>query len=171
MDTNSELAPWLEMLRSPQVENRLVALKTLQHLGDEEALTPLIEALTDESLLVQKLAVTVLWELANPAAVPALIECLASPDEEIRDEARSALGELIAPDHLLLLLDALLRDDLNLQLNILFLLRKIHDAQSLPYVLPFFESPDPALRESAVTTLRYLNQVERCQPADRKSVV
>jgi HEAT repeat protein len=162
---DNELDQWLELLQSPQVEDRLVAVKTLQHLGDENTLVPLLDALQDESPLVRKLAVTSLWELANPAAVPALVECLASSNEEIRDEARSALSELIAPDHLLLLLDALLRDDVNLQLNVLFLLRKIHDAQSLPYVLPFFESVNPELREAAITTLRYLNQVERCQPA------
>ncbi len=162
---DSELAQWVEMLQSPNVDDRLVAVKTLQLIGDEEILAPLLIALQDESPLVQKLAVTTLWELANPAAVPALIECLASPVEEVRSEARSALSELIVPDHLLLLLDALLREDINLKLNILFLLRKIHDAQCLPYVMPFFESPLAELREAAVTTLRYLNQVERCQPA------
>ncbi|MBW4574254.1 MAG: HEAT repeat domain-containing protein [Aphanothece sp. CMT-3BRIN-NPC111] len=83
----------------------------------------------------------------------------------IREEALSALGELVTPDHLLLLLDALHRNDANMQLNVLILLRKIHDAQSLPYVLPFFESENAQLREAAVTTLRYLNQVERCQEA------
>lgn len=162
---DSELQQWLEMLRSPNVDDRLVAVKTLQLIGDEEILAPLLEAVKDESPLVQKLAVTTLWELANPAAVPALLECLASPVEDVRNEARSALSELIVPDHLLLLLDALLRDDVNLQLNILFLLRKIHDAQCLPYVMPFFESPNPELREASITTLRYLNQVERCKPA------
>jgi HEAT repeat protein len=162
---DSELQQWLEMLRSPNVDDRLVAVKTLQHIGDEEILAPLLEAVKDESPLVQKLAVSTLWEMANPAAVPALLECLASPVEDVRNEARSAVSELIVPDHLLLLLDALLRDDLNLQLNILFLLRKIHDAQCLPYVMPFFESPIPELREAAITTLRYLNQVERCKPA------
>jgi HEAT repeat protein len=162
---NDELEQWIEMLRSPNVGDRLVAVKTLQHLGDEETLTPLLGALKDESPLVQKLAVTSLWELANPAAVPALVECLASPIEEIRDEARSALSELVSSNHLLLLLDVLHREDINLQLNILFLLRKIHDIQSLPYVIPFFVSPHPDLREASVTTLRYLNQVERCQPA------
>jgi HEAT repeat protein len=162
---DSELQQWLEMLRSPNVDDRLVAVKTLQLIGDEEILAPLLEAVKDESPLVQKVAVTTLWELANPAAVPALLECLASPVEDVRNEARSALSELIVPDHLLLLLDALLRDDLNLQLNVLFLLRKIHDAQCLPYVMPFFESPIPELREASITTLRYLNQVERCKPA------
>lgn len=162
---DSEMDQWLEMLRSPNVDDRLVAVKSLQHIGDEEIFAPLLEAVKDESPLVQKLAVTTLWELANPAAVPALVECLASPVEDIREEAKSALGELVAPDHLLLLLDALLRDDINLQLNILFLLRKIHDAQCLPYVMPFFDSTLPELREAAITTLRYLNQVERCEPA------
>ncbi|MCE2974939.1 MAG: HEAT repeat domain-containing protein, partial [Pseudanabaena sp. CoA8_M7] len=162
---DSEMDQWLEMLRSPNVEDRLVAVKSLQHIGDEEIFTPLLEAVKDENPLVQKLAVTTLWELANPAAVPVLVDCLSSPVEGIREEAKSALGELVTPDHLLLLLDALLRDDINMQLNILFLLRKIHDVQCLPYVMPFFESPLPELRETAITTLRYLNQVERCEPA------
>ena len=42
------------------------------------------------------------------------------------------------------------------------MLRKIHDVQALPYILPFFQSDAPELREAAVTTLRYLNQVDRC---------
>lgn len=164
MMVDTELEQWLEMLRSPDVSDRLVAIKTLQHLGDEAALEPLIAALQDESTAVQKLAVTALWELAEPTAVPALLECLTS-NEEIRAEALSALSEMVTANHLLLLLNALHRDDQNLQLSVLILLRKIHDAQSLPYILPFFKSKNAVLREAAVTTLRYLNQVERCQPA------
>ena len=37
--------------------------------------------------------------------------------------------------------------------------------QALPYILPFFESESPVLREASVVTLRYLNQVVRCEPA------
>lgn len=164
-DTDNELNQWMEMLRSPEVDDRLVALKNLQLLGDEEATEPLITALQDENLLVQKQAITALWELADPVAVPPLLECLSSPDQEIRSEALAALSELIAPDDLLMLLDALQRDDLNMQLHVLVLLRKIHDAQALPYILPFFESENAYLRETSISTLRYLNQVERCQPA------
>jgi HEAT repeat protein len=51
------------------------------------------------------------------------------------------------------------------QLNVLILLRKIHDAQALPYILPFFDSENPKVREAAVTTLCYLNQVKTCPPA------
>ena len=65
-DMDPELKQWVEMLRSPQVDDRLVAVKTLQHLGDEEVIDPLIETLGDESPAVQKIAVTTLWELANP---------------------------------------------------------------------------------------------------------
>lgn len=164
-NTNSELNQWIELLHSSDESDRLVAVKTLQHLGDEDALEPLITALKDESIAVQKLAVIALWELANPAAVPALIPCLASLDEEVRDEARSALGELVSSDHLLLLLDALHQENVDLQLSVLFLLRKIHDVQCLPYILPFFESDQAELREAAVTTLRYLNQVKQCAQA------
>jgi HEAT repeat protein len=57
------------------------------------------------------------------------------------------------------------QDDINLQINVLILLRKIHDAQALPFIMPFFESPHPELRAAAITTLRYLNQVVRCEPA------
>ncbi len=164
MALNAELESWLEMLRSPLESDRLVALKTLQHLGDEAALEPLTHALQDESPRVQKLAVTALWELGNPAAVPALLD-LTSPNAEIREEAQSALGELISPEHLLLLLDALQRHDQNLQLSILILLRKIHDIQSLPAIVPFLQSENAELREAAVTTLRYLNQLQQCPPA------
>lgn len=161
----SELDEWLEMLRSPNLDERLVAIKNLQILGDENSLEGLLEALKDENEIVQKLAVTAIWELANPLAVPALMECLSSEVEDIRSEALSALGEVVNPDHLLKLLDALHIDNFFMQLNMLILLRKIHDAQSLPYILPFFTSDRPELREAAVTTLRYLNQVVRCQPA------
>ena len=43
---DSELQQWLEMLRSPNVDDRLVAVKTLQHMGDEEILAPLLEAVS-----------------------------------------------------------------------------------------------------------------------------
>lgn len=46
---DSELNQWLEMLRSPNESDRLVAVKTLQHLGDENALA-LITALKDETV-------------------------------------------------------------------------------------------------------------------------
>jgi len=162
---DNDLKEWLDLLQSDLVSDRLVSVKNLQLLGEEEALEPLILVLKDESVLVQKVAVTALWELANPKVVPHLIPFLGSSDAEVREEARSALSELIVSDDLLLLLDALLRDNINLQLNILFLLRKIHDIQALPAILPFLQSPKAELREAAITTLRYLNQVERCEPA------
>ncbi|MFN7657989.1 MAG: HEAT repeat domain-containing protein, partial [Dolichospermum sp.] len=68
-DTNSELNQWLEMLRSPDVSDRLVAVKSLQHLGEDAAVDALIIALEDESIAVQKIAVSALWEIANPVAV------------------------------------------------------------------------------------------------------
>ncbi|MHC5732111.1 MAG: HEAT repeat domain-containing protein, partial [Nostoc sp.] len=103
--------------------------------------------LKDENTTVQKIAISAIWEIANPAAIPALIECLSSTDADIRTEAASALNELITQAELLLLLDKLPSNDVNIQLNILVLLRKIHDIQSLPDILPFLESQNPELRE------------------------
>lgn len=77
---NNDLKDWLEMLRSPDVNDRLVAVKTLQHLGDEETIDALIIALKDENIAVQKIAIAALWEIANPVAIPALIESLGSAD-------------------------------------------------------------------------------------------
>lgn len=165
-DLDPEVVQWVELLRSPDLNDRLVAAKSLQHLGDEDAIEGLIEALDDDSPMVQEIAVMALWEMANPVAIPALLTCLGSSREEaVRTEALSALKELVSPDDLLTLLDAIQIDDLQVQLNVLILLRKIHDAQALPYILPFFESDNPALREASIVTLRYLNQVVRCEPA------
>ena len=126
----------------------------------------LIAALKDESSKVQEIAVTALWEIANPVAISPLLECLSTDTEEsVRTEALSALKELVSPDDLLTLLDAVQVEDEVVQLNVLILLRKIHDAQALPYIAPFFDSENPALREAAVVTLRYLNQVVRFEPA------
>ena len=161
-----EVVEWVEMLRSPDLNDRLVAAKSLQHLGDEDAIEGLIGALDDESPMVQEIAVTALWEMANPVVIPALLTCLGLDREEaVRDEALAALKELVAPDDLLKLLDTIQLDDEQVQLNILVLLRKIHDAQALPYIMPFFESENSALREASIVTLRYLNQVVRCEPA------
>lgn len=161
-----EVMQWVEVLKSDDLNDRLVAAKSLQHLGDEDAIESLIAALKDESPMVQQIAVTALWEMANPVAIPALLECLSSAYEQpVRAEALSALKEMIAPDDLLKLLDVLLIDDEITQLNVLVLLRKIHDAQALPYILPFFDSKNPELREASIVTLRYLNQVVRCEPA------
>ena len=85
-DTDSELNQWLEMLRSPSLSDRLVAVKSLQHLGEDAAVDALIIALTDESTAVQKIAVSALWEIANPIAIPTLLKTLASPDEDVRTE-------------------------------------------------------------------------------------
>ncbi|MGB3291758.1 MAG: HEAT repeat domain-containing protein [Phormidesmis sp.] len=161
-----EVVQWVEMLRSPDLNDRLVAAKALQHLGDEDAIDTLIIALKDESPKVQEIAVTALWEMANPVAIPPLLACLsAAHTEAVRTEALSALKEMVSPDDLLTLLDAVQIEDESVQLNVLILLRKIHDAQALPYIVPFFTSPNPALREASVVTLRYLNQVVRFEPA------
>ncbi|MEJ1934023.1 HEAT repeat domain-containing protein, partial [Nostoc sp. NIES-2111] len=37
--------------------------------------------------------------------------------------------------------------------------------QSLPHILPFLQANNPELREAAITTLRYLNQLEKCPQA------
>ncbi|MFN7377583.1 MAG: HEAT repeat domain-containing protein, partial [Pseudanabaena sp.] len=130
--TDSELQEWIELLQSDDLSDRLVAIKSLQHLGDEAALDVVVLALNDESPAVQKIAIATLWEFANPKVIPKLIPSLGSPDEEIRAASLSALGELVSQGSLLLLLDALHQNNLHLQRNILILLRKIHDAQSLP---------------------------------------
>lgn len=153
-DLDPEVVQWVDMLRSPDLNDRLVAAKTLQHLGDEDTIDSLVAALKDESPKVQEIAVMALWEMANPVAIKPLLKCLGSDHiEEVRTEALSALKELISPDDLLTLLDVLQEDDEVLQLNGLILLRKIHDAQALPYIAPFFESESPVLREAAVVTL------------------
>ncbi|BAY21461.1 PBS lyase HEAT-like repeat protein [Calothrix sp. NIES-2100] len=46
------------MLRLLTSVDRLVAVKTLQHLGEEAAIDALIVALQDESTAVQKIAIT-----------------------------------------------------------------------------------------------------------------
>ncbi len=161
-----EVVQWVEMLKSPDLSDRLVAAKTLQHLGDEDTIESLITALKDDSPKVQEIAVMALWEMANPVAIAPLLECLsAATAGEVRVEALSALKEMVSPDDLLTLLDAVQIEDETVQLNVLILLRKIHDAQALPYIAPFFESANPVLREAAVVTLRYLNQVVRFEPA------
>ena len=104
--------------------------------------------------------------MASQDVVQPLLKCIGSDREKaVRTEALSALKEIVSPDDLLTLLDAVQVDDEQTQLNVLILLRKIHDAQALGYVLPFFESESPDLREAAIVTLRYLNQVVRCKPA------
>lgn len=169
-DTSVELDPeviqWVEMLKSDDLNDRLVAAKALQHLGDEDTIEALINVLDDDSPAVQEIAITALWEMANPVVVKPLLKCLGSNrTEDVRTEALSALKEIVAPDDLLTLLDVIQIEDEQTQLNVLILLRKIHDAQALGYVLPFFESESPALREASIVTLRYLNQVVRCEPA------
>ncbi|MEM9091479.1 MAG: HEAT repeat domain-containing protein [Cyanobacteria bacterium P01_F01_bin.53] len=165
-DLDPEVVQWVEMLKSEDLDDRLVAAKALQHLGDEDTIEALIGVLYDESPAVQEIAITALWEMANPVVVKPLLKCLGSDREEaVRTEALSALKEIVSPDDLLTLLDAIQIDDEETQLNVLILLRKIHDAQALGYVLPFFESESTALREASVVTLRYLNQVVRCEPA------
>ena len=166
IDLDPEVVQWVEMLQSSDLNDRLVAAKTLQHLGDEDTIDSLITALKDDSPKVQEIAVMALWEMANPVAIPPLLKCLSAAHEDsVRTEALSALKEMVSPDDLLTLLDVVQVEDETVQLNVLILLRKIHDAQALPYIAPFFDSESPALREAAVVTLRYLNQVVRYEPA------
>ena len=88
--------------------------------------------------------------LAKEGFKIALVECLTSLDEDVRSKAQSALNELVSPNHLLQLLDALYRDDFYLQLTVLGLLQRIHDAQALSYILPFFQSERSELAISAI---------------------
>ena len=166
IDLDPEVVQWVEMLQSSDLNDRLVAAKTLQHLGDEDTIDSLITALKDDSPKVQEIAGMALWEMANPVAIPPLLKCLSAAHEDsVRTAALSALKEMVSPDDLLTLLDVVQVEDETVQLNVLILLRKIHDAQALPYIAPFFDSENPALREAAVVTLRYLNQVVRYEPA------
>lgn len=163
---DDELKPPVEMLLSDSVDDRIVGVVSLQHLCDEESIPFLIQALKDVSDDVVFTAVTALWEIASQKAVVPLIDCLdSSRSERTRVEALNALKELVNQDHLLLLLDKLTEDDLELQIAILILLRKIHDVQALPSVAPFLESSKEILRKEAVTTLRYLNQLTHFPPA------
>ncbi|WP_242054011.1 HEAT repeat domain-containing protein [Nostoc sp. FACHB-888] len=68
---NNGLKYWLEVLRSPDVNERIVAVKTLQHLGDDKTIHALIVALKDENITVQKIPISALWQIANPVAIPA----------------------------------------------------------------------------------------------------
>ena len=163
---DDELRSPVEMLFSDSVEDRIVGVVSLQHICDEESVPFLIYALDDSSDDVVFTAVTSLWEIASQSAVIPLIKCLYScKSERTRLEALNALKELVNQDHLLLLLDKLTEDDLELQISILILLRKIHDIQALPSVAPFLDSSDEILRKEAVTTLRYLNQLTHFPPA------
>ena len=89
---NPELQEWIELLQSDDLSDRLVAIKSLQHLGDEAALDVVVIALNDESPAVQKIAIATLWEFANPKVIPNLIPSLGSPEAEIREVALSTLG-------------------------------------------------------------------------------
>ena len=123
---DDELKSPVEMLLSDSVDDRIVGVVSLQHLCDEESVPFLIHALHDSSDDVVFTAVTSLWEIASQASVVPLIDCLySSKTERTRGEALNALKELVNQDHLLLLLDKLTEDDLELQIAILILLRKI----------------------------------------------
>ena len=91
-DLDPEVVQWVEMLQSPDLNDRLVAVNTLQHLGDEDTIESLIVALEDDSPKVQEIAVMALWEMANPVAISPLLKCLSSDYEEaVRTEALAAL--------------------------------------------------------------------------------
>lgn len=47
-DTDSELNQWLEMLRSVNEGDRLVAVKSLQHLGEDAAVDGSISSLLEQ---------------------------------------------------------------------------------------------------------------------------
>ena len=165
-EIDDELKSPTLMLLSENVDDRIVGVVSLQHLCDEESVPFLIHALSDDSDDVVFTAVTSLWEIASQAAVVPLVECLKSScTERTRSEALNALKELVNQDHLLVLLDRLVQEDVPFQASILILLRKIHDIQALPSIAPFFDSSHEILRQEAVTTLRYLNQLTHYPPA------
>ena len=165
-DLDSDLIVPVELLLSSSVEDRLVGAVNLQHLCDEQSVPFLINALHDDSEEVVFTAVTSLWEIAHQSAVIPLLGCLSSSfAPKIRNESLNALKELVNQDHLLIILDLLVVDDVNQQLSLLILLRKIHDIQALPSVAPFLSSQNPQLRREAITTLRYLNQLTHFPPA------
>ena len=73
-EIDSELNQWVEMLRSPDPRDRLVAVKTLQHLGDEAALEPLIMALEDERFTMPSV-----YPTFCPSSVPKMPNCAKQP--------------------------------------------------------------------------------------------
>ena len=77
--TDPELQEWIELLQSDDLSDRLVAIKNLQHLGDEEALDVVVLAIHDESPAVQKIAIATPREFAKSKVIPKLIPVLCSP--------------------------------------------------------------------------------------------
>jgi len=61
-----------------------------------------------------------------------------------------------------MLLDYIHEDNFQMQLNVLILLRKIHDAQALPYILPFSDiSRDAAIALGNIGNPNVLNALQQ----------
>ena len=59
-DLDPEVVQWVEMLGSEDLNDRLVAAKALQHMGDEDTNNSLVGVLNEDSPANQKIAITAL---------------------------------------------------------------------------------------------------------------
>lgn len=90
----TQLALFLELLKSPSAKVRERAAVALGELGDPRAVPALIETLRDENADVREHAASALRELGDRQAVPALLEALKDEDAVVREHVATALGKL-----------------------------------------------------------------------------
>jgi HEAT repeat protein len=94
----AEVADLAQQLKSPEVEVRRTAAKSLFEMGTEakEAVPNLVQALKDRDLFVRRFSAQALGEVGPDArdAVPALKGSLGDPKKEVVEAAATALGKL-----------------------------------------------------------------------------
>jgi HEAT repeat protein len=86
----AELA--LENVRSPESEERILAVTLAARAGTPESEAAVLEALSDPDPDVRRTAAGQVATLRDPTAIPALARTLADPKAEVRIEAVRALG-------------------------------------------------------------------------------
>jgi len=157
LEDSKSIKLFREMATDPNYRVRLVSLRGLYKLGnDEEIKQPLIDALKDDHPEVRKAAVTFIGWKDYPSAVPGLIQTLQDKDEKVRQASVSALANIKDSSAVLPLMRLLADKSLDIREKALEAIKMI-TGQDIMFNV---ELPEKALAE-AINDLKKKWQSER----------
>jgi HEAT repeat protein len=156
--SSTEQAELLAQLRSPDPDQRQLALIALEEVVDGRAVEALIGSTRDEDATVRRLAIERLEDLGDGRAAAALVEALEDGDETVRLAAARALRELRSETAVGPLLEAVSHPSALVRQAAIVALRDLRDERGSRHLEFALADVDPGVRREAVISLAHLRR-------------
>jgi HEAT repeat protein len=143
---HAEALPALEaLLRSPQIDQRWWAVRTLSQFANQRVTELILSALADQSAEIRQAAALALAHNPDPVSVPALIAALADSDSLVVTLAANALIA-VGPDTVPALMDVLQHGKHSARLAAVRALAEIKDPRAIPVLMKALEEDSALLQ-------------------------